>query len=174
MASIAAGGEPLTASILFSGTAWQAAAEARELLAQDWGVAADTWSVTSYKALREEALSAERWNRLHPSGPPQTPLVTRSLAGGNGPVVAVSDFLRAVPDQVSRFVPRWYTSLGTDGFGRSDTRETLRRFFEIDAAHVVVAVLDGLAATGRIPAATVEAAIARFGIDPGSGDPWGS
>ncbi len=171
-AATAAGG-PLTASILFSGTAWQAAAEARELLAQDWGVGADTWSVTSYKALREDALSAERWNRLHPSEPPHMPLVTRSLAGATGPVVAVSDYLRAVPDQVSRFIPRRFTSLGTDGFGRSDTRETLRRFFEIDAAHVVVAVLDGLAATGRIPAATVEGAIARFGIDTGSADPWG-
>jgi pyruvate dehydrogenase E1 component len=160
------------ASLLFSGSAWQAAMEARSLLADDWGVEADAWSVTSYKSLREDCLSAERWNRLHPGEEPKVPLITRSLSASRGPVVAVTDFVRAVPDQISRFVPRHFTSLGTDGFGRSDTRDTLRRFFEVDAAHIVVAVLDGLVATGEVQPDVVSKAIHQYGIDASSGDPW--
>ena len=160
------------ATILFSGSAWKAAIEARDLLAADWGVAADTWSVTSYKALREDALSVDRWNRLHPGTERRVPLVTESLADGSGPVVAVTDFIRSVPDQVSRWVPRPFSSLGTDGFGRSDTRDALRRFFEVDAAHIVVSVLAGLAETGAIPADVVAKAIDRYGIDGSTADPW--
>ena len=160
------------ATILFSGTTWQAAMEARAELATEWGVDVDAWSVTSYKSLREDALSVERWNRLHPGEEPRVALVTGALAGRSGPVVAVTDFVRAVPDQVARFAGRPFTPLGTDGFGRSDTRETLRRFFEIDAAHLVVAVLDGLVAEGRLGPDAVRKAIARYGIDPSSGDPW--
>ncbi len=160
------------ATLLFSGSAWQAAMEARTLLADDWGVDAEAWSVTSYKSLREDGLSAERWNRLHPGEDPRVPLVTESLAGSGGPVVAVTDFVRAVPDQISRFVPRHFTSLGTDGFGRSDTRDTLRRFFEVDAAHIVVAVLDGLVASGDVQPDLVSKAIHQYGIDASSGDPW--
>jgi pyruvate dehydrogenase E1 component len=89
-------------------------------------------------------------------------------------VVAVTDYLRAVPDQIARWVPRPFTSLGTDGFGRSDTREVLRRFFEIDAGHLVVAVLHALSVTGEVPASTVESAIARYGVDPDRADPWSS
>lgn len=161
-----------SAAILFSGTAWRAAVEAQRLLATDWGVEAETWSATSYKALREDALSAERWNRLHPDEEPRTPYVAACLAGSDGPIVAVTDFMRAVPDQVARWVPGPFTSLGTDGFGRSDTREVLRRFFEVDAAHVVIAVLDGLVATGAVPASTVREAIDRYGVDSAAGDPW--
>ncbi len=160
------------ATILFSGSAWKAAIEARDLLATDWGVAADTWSVTSYKALREDALSVDRWNRLHPGTERRVPLVTESLAHGSGPVVAVTDFIRSVPDQVSRWVPRPFSSLGTDGFGRSDTRDALRRFFEVDAAHIVVSILAGLAETGAIPADVVAKAIDRYGIDGSTADPW--
>ena len=160
------------ATVLFSGTAWRAAMEARRLLAEDWGVGADAWSVTSYKALREEALSIDRYNRLHPDDERRLPFVTTSLEGSAGPVVAVSDFMRAVPDQVAHWVPRRFTSLGTDGFGRSDTREVLRRFFEVDAAHVTLAVLESLAAEGAVPSAAVSAAIGRYGIDAGSPDPW--
>jgi pyruvate dehydrogenase E1 component len=163
---------PKRATLLFSGSAWQAAMEARTLLADDWGVDADAWSVTSYKSLREDCLSAERWNRLHPGETPKIPLITESLAGSGGPVVAVTDFVRAVPDQISRFVPRHFTSLGTDGFGRSDTRDTLRRFFEVDAAHIVVAVLDGLVAGGEVQPEVVSKAIHQYGIDAASGDPW--
>ncbi len=160
------------ASVLFSGTAWRAAEEARRLLAEVWGVATDTWSVTSYKSLREEALSTERHGRLHPDEPDGVPLVTGELAGTTGPIVAVTDFVRAVPDQVARWMPRRFTSLGTDGFGRSDTREVLRRFFEIDAAHVVVAVLGGLEADGAVPRGTTAKAVVTYGIDPESSDPW--
>ena len=160
------------ATLLFSGTAWRAADEARQLLAEDWGVAAETWSVTSYKSLREDGISVERHNRLHPDLPPRQPLVTASLEGSPGPIVAVTDFVRAVPDQVARWAPRRFTSLGTDGFGRSDTREVLRRFFETDAAHLVVAALEGLEADGAVPAGTAGGAMVKYGIDADAPDPW--
>ena len=159
-------------TLLFSGTAWRAAMEARRLLAEDWGVGAESWSVTSYKALREDALSVDRHNRLRPATGARIPHVTASLADSEGPIVAVTDFMRAVPDQVSRWMPRHFTSLGTDGFGRSDTREVLRRYFEVDAAHVVVAALEGLVADGTLPEGAVDAAVARYGIDGAAPDPW--
>ena len=114
---------------------------------------------------------------LEPAAPrraPRVPFVTEQLAGSTGPIVAVTDFMRSVPDQVSRWMPRPFTSLGTDGFGRSDTRDVLRRFFEVDAAHVVVAVLHDLAAEGAVPPGAVAGAIDRYGIDPASPDPWSS
>jgi pyruvate dehydrogenase E1 component len=159
------------ATILFSGSAQGAAREAQRQLAEDHDVAAELWSATSYKALREEALSAERWNRLHPSQAPRVPYVTDALSDAEGPVVAVTDFMKAVPDQVSRWVPAHFTPLGTDGFGRSDTREALRRHFETDAAHIVVAVLDGLRATGDGKAEEVADALQRYGIDVDAPDP---
>jgi pyruvate dehydrogenase E1 component len=159
------------ATILFSGTAWQAAVEAQKRLAADHDVAAELWSATSYKALREDALSVERWNRLHPSLQARTPFVTEALVGTSGPVVAVTDFMKAVPDQVGRWVPGHFIPLGTDGYGRSDTREALRRHFETDAAHVVVAVLDGLLAGGDAKAKEVDEAITRYGIDADAPDP---
>ncbi len=162
------------ARILFSGTAWRAAAEAAELLAGHHDVAAELWSATSYKALREDALSVERWNRLHPSLQPRVPYVSATLRegpAGEAPVVAVTDFMKAVPEQVTRWVPGPFTPLGTDGFGRSDDRAALRRHFETDAAHIVVAVLDALRFAGEGKADEVEAAIATYGIDPESPDP---
>jgi pyruvate dehydrogenase E1 component len=102
------------------------------------------------------------------------PFVTDCLSESSGPIVAVTDFMRSVPDQVARWMPRRFTSLGTDGFGRSDTREVLRRYFEVDAAHIAVAVLHGLAAEGRVAYGTVSEAIDRYGIDPGAIDPWDS
>jgi pyruvate dehydrogenase E1 component len=164
-------GPSRSASILFSGTASQAAIAAQQLLAEHHDVAAELWSATSYKALREDALSVERWNRLHPGLQPRTPYVTEVLDAAAGPIVAVTDFMKAVPDQVARWVPGHFVALGTDGFGRSDTREALRRHFETDAAHVVVAVLDSLVATGQAKAKEVEAAIARYGIDAEAPDP---
>jgi pyruvate dehydrogenase E1 component len=160
------------ATLLFSGPMWQAAMEARAILASDWAVSADAWSVTSYTELRHDALSAERANRLHPADSTRVPFVTAALAGGAGPVVAVTDYLRAVPDQISRWVGRPFTSLGTDGFGRSDTRAALRRFFEVDAAHLVVAVLAALAHDGEAKADEVAEAMAAYGIDPDASDPW--
>ncbi|HMQ26919.1 MAG TPA: pyruvate dehydrogenase (acetyl-transferring), homodimeric type, partial [Acidimicrobiales bacterium] len=166
------GDEAPRATVLFSGTAHAAAREARRPVAERHGAAVALWSATSYQQLRLDALEVERWNRLHPGEARRTPYVTEVLADGDGPVVAVSDFMRAVPDQVSRWMPRPYHSLGTDGFGRSDTREQLRRFFEIDAAHVVVAVLTGLRETGRLGPETVAEAIDRYGIDADRPVPW--
>jgi pyruvate dehydrogenase E1 component len=160
------------ATLLFSGPMWQAAMEARHILARDWSVSADAFSVTSYTELRNDALSAERANRLHPGDEARTSFVTDVLAAGAGPVVAVTDYLRAVPDQISRWVPRPFTSLGTDGFGRSDTRAALRRFFEVDAAHLVVAVLAALAREGEAKTDEVAEAMAAYGIDPEAPDPW--
>jgi pyruvate dehydrogenase E1 component len=159
------------ATILFSGSAQGAAREAQQLLADNHDVAAELWSVTSYKALREEALSTERSNRLHPSRPAQTPYITEALSQSEGPFVAVTDFMKIVPDQVARWVPGHFTPLGTDGYGRSDTRANLRRHFETDAAHVVVAVLKGLAERGEGKAEEVEDAIASYGIDADAPDP---
>ncbi|MBV9660281.1 MAG: pyruvate dehydrogenase (acetyl-transferring), homodimeric type [Acidimicrobiales bacterium] len=159
------------ATILFSGTASHAAMEAQRLLAEEHDVATELWSATSYKALREDALSVERWNRLHPTLQPRTPYVTETLSATNGPIVAVTDFMKAVPDQIARWAPGHFTPLGTDGYGRSDTREALRRHFETDAGHLVVAVLDGLRERGEAKAQEVEKVIARFGIDPDAPDP---
>ena len=160
------------ATILFSGTAHGAAREAQDELAEHFDVGAELWSATSYKRLREQAMSVERWNRLHPGESPRTPYVAEQLASAEGPIVAVTDFMRAVPDQIARWVPSAYLSLGTDGFGRSDTREALRSFFETDAAHVVVAVLSGLAQQGDVKPEVVADAIKRYGIEADAPDPW--
>jgi pyruvate dehydrogenase E1 component len=162
---------PLRASVVFSGPAHSAAREAADELAQRWGVGVDLWSATSYKRLREDALAADRYNRLHPGNQPRTPLVTSLLADGDGPVVAVTDYMTMVPDQVGRWVGRPFRTLGTDGFGRSDTRPALRRFFEVDAGHVVVAVLAALAEVGDVDPSVVAEAIDLHGIDPGAPDP---
>ena len=160
----------LRAAILFSGPAHAAARTAQAELAEHYGVGAELWSATSYKKLREEALEVERWNRLHPGRQPRASYVSRALAG-LGPVVAVTDYMTAVPDQVARWVPARFTSLGTDGFGRSDTREALRAFFEVDYRHVVVAVLSSLAADGQVEYSTVQEAISRYEIDTESAPP---
>ena len=170
-ADVAGSASARPATILFSGSAWHEAMRARDLLAAEWGVAAEAWSATSYKALREDALEIERWNRLHPGAAPRVPYVTSQLAEASGPIVAVTDYMKAVADQISRFVTSPFSSLGTDGFGRSDTRESLRRFFEIDAEHIVVAVLSELAAIGLATADEVASAIARYGLDPEAIDP---
>jgi pyruvate dehydrogenase E1 component len=144
---------------------------AQEILSETFGVAADVWSVTSYQQLRNEALAAERWSRLHPGEPPRVPHITRAIENAPGPVIAATDFLKAVPDMVARWIPRPFTPLGTDGFGRSDTREALRRHFEIDAGHIVVAALAALMRQGQIESGVVERAIREFEMDPDAGDP---
>ena len=164
-------GTPHRATILFSGPAQSAAREAQAALAEHYDCGAELWSATSYKRLREEALDAERWNRLHPREAPRTPEVTAKLARSFGPIVAVSDYLTLVPDQVSRWAPRPLWVLGTDGYGRSDTRRALRRFFEVDAAHVTIAVLAGLVAAGELDTAVIGDAIQRFGVDPEATNP---
>jgi pyruvate dehydrogenase E1 component len=165
-----ASGPPAT--ILFSGPTWRTAVEAQSLLAEHYGVGAELWSATSYQQLRDEAMAAERWNGLHPTDAPRVPRVTELLDHSSGPIVAVSDYVRMVPDQISRWAPRRYLALGTDGFGRSDTREALRRYFETDAAHLVVAVLGQLCLDGAVAATSVTDAISRFGIDPDLPVPW--
>ncbi|MGH9214086.1 MAG: pyruvate dehydrogenase (acetyl-transferring), homodimeric type [Acidimicrobiales bacterium] len=159
------------ATILFSGTAQGAVRAAQAELAERWDVGADLWSVTSYKKLREQALSTERWNRLHPTESPRTPLVAERLGAEGGPIVAVTDFLKSVPDQIARWARAPFVPLGTDGFGRSDTREQLRWFFEVDMPHVVVATLWGLARQGEVKPELVAEAIAHYGIDPDRIDP---
>jgi len=159
------------ATIIFSGTACLAAREARHELAEHYDVGAELWSATSYKALREEALSTERWNRLHPSQSPRMPWVSEVLSEAEGPCIAVTDYMKAVPDQIARWVPSPFVPLGTDGFGRSDTRVALRRHFETDAAHVVVATLATLASEGQVKGSAVSDAIERYGIDADSADP---
>ncbi len=159
------------ATILFSGSAQVAARAAAADLAEHYGVAAELWSATSYKALRDDALACERYNRLHPVDVPQVPYVTSVLGQSEGPVVAVSDFMRAVPEMIARFVPQHFSVLGTDGFGQSDIRPALRRYFEVDAGHTVVAVLAALAQLGEIKPEVVLDAIARYGIDPESRNP---
>jgi pyruvate dehydrogenase E1 component len=161
------------ATIVFSGSAQKAAREAQADLAEHFDVAAELWSATSYKALREEALSTERWNRLHPEDEARVPYVAEQLSRSDGPVIAVTDYMKVVPDQVSRWIPegRAFVPLGTDGFGRSDTREALRRFFETDTANVVVAVLSGLATDGDATPDEVAKAIRHYGIDADAPDP---
>jgi pyruvate dehydrogenase E1 component len=136
------------------------------MLKQKWGVNVDLWSATSYKSLRDDAMETERWNRLHPTQPARTSLVESILGGETTPVVAVTDFMRIVSEQIAPYVTnRRFLALGTDGMGRSDTREALRRFFETDAEHVAVAVLTTLIGTNGITAQTVADAINELGIN---------
>jgi pyruvate dehydrogenase E1 component len=160
------------AQILASGTMVPYALRAQELLAEGFDVSASVWSATSFQQLRTDAMACERWNRLHPTEPPQEPFVIEALSQQEGPVVAVTDSTRAVPDQISRWVHQPFVSLGTDGYGRSDQREALRRFFEIDPEHIAVAVLAKLAEMGEVKPETVAGAIAHFGIEPDRAAPW--
>lgn len=160
-----------SANILASGSAMLAAIEAQKVLAEEFDVAADVYSVTSYKSLSEDALECERWNRLHPEAPAKLSFVQNVLGPVAGPIVAVSDHVKTLPDTISRFVPAPYLVLGTDGYGFSDTREALRRHFEIDAGHVVVTVLEGLAQQGDLDPHVVTKAIEKFNIDVELGDP---
>ncbi|MEK7685147.1 MAG: pyruvate dehydrogenase (acetyl-transferring), homodimeric type [Verrucomicrobiota bacterium] len=144
---------------------WEALA-AQDILAQHYDVSADVWSATSYKLLRTEALQAKRWNMLHPSSPPQKSYLETVLEGERGPFVAVSDCMKMVPEQIAPWVPGGLMTLGTDGFGRSDTRENLRRFFEVDAALVVVATLYALSRSGEVDRELVDLAIKDLQVDP--------
>ena len=154
------------AQIIASGTAMQAALQAQTLLAEHHDVAADVWSATSFTVLRSDALEVERWNRLHPDQQPRVPYVTEQLSGRPGPAVAVTDYMKSVADSVARFIPQKpFTPLGTDGYGRSDTRPALRRHFETDAPHVVVSVLEGLARQEALPSHVVLAALEEYEID---------
>jgi pyruvate dehydrogenase E1 component len=158
-------GERPRAQILASGVGMRWALEAQRLLAEDWGVSAEAWSATSWTELRRDALACEEFNMLQPDAEPRVPYVTRALDGHPGPVVAVSDWIRAVPDQIARWVPGPYTSLGTDGWGFSDTRPAARRFFHVDAQSVTVAVLGQLAQLGEVKHEVVGQAITKYRLD---------
>ena len=134
-------------------------------------MAADVWSVTSYKELRREALEVERWNMLHPTEKPRECYVQRLLAKEEGVFVAVSDYMKALPEMIQRWVPGGVYPLGTDGFGRSDTRSSLRRHFEVDAESITVATLHQLARRGALKSAVVQQAIDKLKLDPEKLDP---
>ncbi len=158
------------AQIFGSGTILMQALAAQEILTR-YDVAADVWSATSYVELRRDCLQVERWNRLHPGETKRRSYLDSVLENVEGPVVAASDFIKAVPDMIGRFMNRRFVPLGTDGFGRSDTREALRRFFEVDAAHIAVAVLAALCDEGKLPAATVRQAIIDLKLDADALEP---
>ena len=154
------------AHIFGSGSIIRSALQAQEILAERYDVSADVWSATSYKNLRNEALLAERWNMLHPAEPPKKPHVQQLLENESGPFIAVSDYMKIVPDQIAKWVPGGLTTLGTDGFGRSDTRPRLRRFFEVDADCTVMATLHALAQRGELDPAVAARAIKDLNVDP--------
>ena len=161
----AGGGERPTARILASGVAGRWALEAQRLLAEDWGVAAETWSATSWTELRRDAVACEEWNLLHPDEEQRVPYVTQVLDGQQSPVVAVSDWIRAVPDQIARWVPAPFSSLGTDGYGFSDTRAAARRFFHVDAQSITLAVLSQLVKRGEVKPEVLSQAIEKYRLD---------
>jgi pyruvate dehydrogenase E1 component len=152
--------------LLGSGTILREVIKASELLQSDWGVASDIWSATSFTELSREAQAADRWNRLHPSEAAKTPYVAEALAGREGPFIAATDYIQSYAEQIRKWVPGNYEVLGTDGFGRSDTRAQLRKHFEVNSHYVVVAALKALADEGKIPAEKVAEAIAKYGINP--------
>jgi pyruvate dehydrogenase E1 component len=159
--------------LLGSGTILREVIAAVDLLEKDWGVAADVWSATSFTELRREGLAADRWNLLHPEDKPRVSYVEQCLAKRAGPVIAATDYMKSFAEQIRPFVPREkvYRVLGTDGFGRSDTRASLRHFFEVNRHWVTIAALKALVEQGELKAKTVAEAIAKYGIDPAKPDP---
>jgi pyruvate dehydrogenase E1 component len=158
--------------LLGAGTILLEALAAAALLERDFGVGAEVWSVTSFAELRRDGMSVERWNRMHPTRAPRASYVETCLAAGAGPVIAASDYVRAVPDLIRTWVPGRYVTLGTDGYGRSDTRANLRRFFEVDRAHIAIAALRALADEGAVPASRVADAISHLLGQSEAPDPW--
>jgi pyruvate dehydrogenase E1 component len=162
------------AQLLASGVAVPWALEAQELLANDWGVAADVWSVTSWTELRRDGLAAEEHNFLHPDEPRRLPYVTQKLGVAEGPFVAVTDFMHAVPDQIRQFVPGQFATLGADDFGFSDTRAAARRFFKIDGPSLVVKTLEQLVAQGKLAPSIPQQAIEKYRLHDVSAGTSGS
>ena len=158
--------------LLGSGTIFREVIEAAALLKSDWGVASDLWSCPSFTELARDGMAVARDNLMNPTAKPKVSHVARCLADTTGPVIAATDYIRAFAEQIRAYVPRRYVVLGTDGFGRSDTREKLRRFFEVDRYYVVVAALKALADEGTVPAAKVGEAMKKYGLDPAKPAPW--
>ncbi len=161
----------LRAQLFGSGAILNEVLRAQEILEQKFGVAADVWSVTSYKNLYTDGIEVERWNRLHPDETPRVPYVTQCLEGEQGVLVAATDYLKVLPSMISKWTPRRLAALGTDGFGRSETRECLRDFFEVDSRFIVVATLYELAQDGLVGEATVQNAIKELHINPDKPNP---
>jgi pyruvate dehydrogenase E1 component len=157
-----------------SGSLLREALRAQGILAEQFGIAGDVWSVTSYTELRRDALNVERWNLLHPTEKPRRCYVQDVLAKEEGAFIAVSDSIRALPGMIAPWVPGGLYALGTDGFGRSDSRKALRRFFEVDAEFIALAALRRLAERGEIKAARVQQAIGELKIDPEKANPMES
>jgi pyruvate dehydrogenase E1 component len=162
---------PAKVTLFGSGSILNEALKAQKLLAEKYGIGADVWSVTSYNELRRDALATDRWNRLHPAEPERKPYLLQTLGNIEMPIIAATDYMKAVPDQISPWLPGRLTALGTDGFGRSDNREHLRRFFEVDAANITAAALSRLARWGRYDAKRATQAIQELGLDPERVDP---
>jgi pyruvate dehydrogenase E1 component len=148
-----------------SGPILNEALRAQQILEEKYDVAADVWSLTSYNELRRDALAVERWNRLHPDQPARSPYLLQALKGSDGPIIAASDYMKVVADQIAPWLPGRMETLGTDGYGRSDNREYLRRHFEINAESIVAAALSRLARDGKFDAAKAIAAFADLGVD---------
>jgi pyruvate dehydrogenase E1 component len=167
--AVTAAGDAPRAQLIASGTAIHWALDAQRMLADHWGVAADVWSATSWTELRREALECDNANRLAAAAGTgashRTPWITQQLENAPGPVIAVSDWMRAVPDQIAKWVPGDWNSLGTDGYGRSDTREALRRHFSVDAESIVLATLTELARIGEVKSETPAEAIEKYGLN---------
>jgi pyruvate dehydrogenase E1 component len=157
--------------LMGSGTILREVIAAADLLMNDFGIPSDIWSVTSFNELRRDALATERWNQLHPEENPRQSYLESTLAHREGPYVAATDYMKIVPDQVQRWMPGQYVTLGTDGYGRSDARDALRKFFEVDERYIAVTALKALADEGKVDQKTVSSAIAKYGIDPDKPDP---
>jgi pyruvate dehydrogenase E1 component len=159
------------AQLLGSGAILNEVVKAQQILEEQYNVAADVWSVTSYQELYRDGHAVERWNRLHPGEKPRVPYVTQCLGGTEGVLIAASDYVKAMPNAIDAWLPRRLTALGTDGFGRSEGRASLREFFEVDARFVVVATLGDLARDGVIETSVVQKAIRDLGINPEKSNP---
>ncbi len=157
--------------LMGSGVILREVIAAAELLEKDWGVSPDVWSVTSFTELRREGLDAERWNMLNPEKKPKLSYVAECLAKAEGPVISSTDYMKSFADQIRNFVPQRFVSLGTDGYGRSDSREALRSFFEVDRYYVVLAALKALADEGKLPASKAAEAIKKYKIDANRPNP---
>ncbi|MCB1218547.1 pyruvate dehydrogenase (acetyl-transferring), homodimeric type, partial [bacterium] len=155
-----------------SGTILREVLKAQTMLAEDFDITSDVWSITSYNELRRDGMETERWNRLHPDKAPKQAYITKQLEKYTGPVVAASDYMAALPDLVDRWIPGRMHSLGTDGFGRSESREALRGFFEVDAASVVVTALNALREEGSVDLKAVRDALKKYGIDVERDPAW--
>ncbi|MGZ4833676.1 MAG: transketolase-like TK C-terminal-containing protein, partial [Terriglobales bacterium] len=154
-----------------SGTILNEAVRAQQILAEKYSVQSDVWSVTSYNELRRDALAVERWNRLHPSQPEKKPYILTALDGADGPIIAATDYLKIVPDQLAPWLLSRLESLGTDGFGRSDNRQHLRRHFEVNAESIAAAALSRLAREGKFDVRRAQKAFAELGLDTEKLDP---